>query len=194
MSAERTSAARLLDELVGARTAFLAALDDVEPALRTAPGLVGDWSARELVAHLGYWTGHAAEATHRAEQGTLADFGADDPDFDIDAINATVARVGRETDLATVRQREQAAYDALVERLGALDDAWLTATTGYRDSLEQVLREDGPEHYREHTIDLRAWFDGTDVDEDDDDAAADADEPDADEPDADEPDAEPDGG
>lgn len=169
-----TSVADILGELRVERDAFFAALDDADPALLTAPGLVGEWSARELLAHLGYWTGHAAEALHRAEQGLLHEFGSDDPDFDVDAVNETVARVARETDLATVRLREEAAYGALVERLAAADDSWLLDTTGYRETLEQVLREDGPEHYREHAIDVRAWFTGdadTDDEADEDDMA-----------------------
>lgn len=167
MTDERPAMDAILAELRTERDAFLAALHDVDPALLTAPGLVGEWSARELIAHLGYWTGHAAEALHRAAQGALHEFGADDPDFDVDEINATVARVARETDLATVRQREEAAYGALVDRLGAADDAWLPATVAYGDTLEQVLREDGPEHYQEHTLDLRSWFAGDDEADDD---------------------------
>ena len=30
------------------------------------------------------------------------------------------------------------------------------------DTLERVIQDDGPEHYREHTLDLRAWFTGGD--------------------------------
>ena len=37
----------------------------------TTPGLVGEWSARDLIAHLGYWAGHAAEVIHRLEQGRI---------------------------------------------------------------------------------------------------------------------------
>ena len=157
----------ILSELRTERDMFLAALDDVDPALLTAPGLAGEWSARELIAHLGYWCGHAAEALHRAEQGILHEFGTDDPAFDVDEVNETVARVARETDLATVRLREEAAYGALVERLAAADDAWLLDTTAYRDTLEQVLREDGPEHYHEHALDLRSWFTGDEPDDED---------------------------
>lgn len=164
----------ILDELRMERDAFFAALDDMDPALLTAPGLVGEWSAKELIAHLGYWTGHAAEAVHRAEQGVLHEFGSDDPEYDVDEVNATVARVAADTELATVRLREEAAYGALVERLATADDGWLLDTTGYRETLEQVLREDGPEHYREHAIDVRAWFAGTDEPDDEDDDADEA--------------------
>ena len=91
----------LVAELEAARGEFNAALAEVEPDLLLAPGLVGEWSARELIAHIGYWTGHAAEALHSAEQGRLADFGEDE--LDVDERNEVVARVAAETDLATVR-------------------------------------------------------------------------------------------
>jgi hypothetical protein len=37
----------------------------------------------------------------------------------------------------------------------------------YGDPIEQILREDGPDHYREHTIDVRAWWAGGEPEEDD---------------------------
>jgi DinB family protein len=148
----------LVDDLVAARDEFQAALADVEPSLLLAPGLVGEWSARELIAHIGYWTGHAAEALHQAEQGRLADFG--DDEHDVDERNAIVARIAAETDLATVRQREEAAFEAMLTRLGRVDPATLDDKVSYGDTLERVIQDDGPEHYREHALDLRAWFTG----------------------------------
>ncbi len=146
----------LVAELADARGAFRAALDDVDPALLTTPGLVGDWSARELVAHLGYWTGHAADALHAAEDGRAAEF--DVEALDVEARNATVARVAAATDFETVRMREEASFDALLDRLRDADPAWLVERTGSGDTVEHVLREDGAEHYREHADDIRGWF------------------------------------
>jgi len=155
-------------DLVAARDEFAAALADVDPALLTAPGLAGEWSAREVIAHIGYWVGHAAEALHHAAEGRTADFGEDE--LDVDERNAVVARVASETDLATVRKREEAAYQALLEALHGADPSWLEERVSYGDSLEQVLRDDGADHYREHTEDIRSWFSGADADEDDDEA------------------------
>jgi hypothetical protein len=173
----------LVDDLVAARQEFLWALADVEPSLLTAPGLVGAWSARELIAHLGYWAGHAAEAVHQAELGNVGEFG--DDEHDVDERNAIVARVAAETDLATVRQREEAAFTALLDRLRRADPAWLDERVSYGDSLERVIQDDGPEHYREHALDLRAWFSGegdagnADSDEESDEADAEASDGDA---------------
>ncbi len=50
----------------------------------------------------------------------------------------------------------------MVTRLERADPAWLDEKVSYGDTLERVIQDDGPEHYREHTLDLRAWFTGAD--------------------------------
>ena len=151
----------LLDGLQAARDEFMVAMADIDPALRLTPGLVEDWSARDLLAHVGYWTGHAAESLHRAEQGELSEFGRDE--LSVDDRNAVVTRVARETDYATVASREQSAYEAFVDRLAAVDPESLSDRDADGDTLEEIIGFDGAEHYREHTLDIRAWFDGQDA-------------------------------
>ncbi len=146
----------LADELVAARDEFMAALGDIDPALLTSPGLVGDWSARELLAHLGYWAGHAGEAIHHASQDRLDEFEVDVPS--VDERNAVVARVAGETTLRTVRSREEQAFAALRERVLEIDPEWLDERDAGGDTLEEIVRDDGADHYREHTSDIRAWF------------------------------------
>ena len=144
-------AATLADELSTARADFLAAIDAVDPA---APAVVGEWSARELVAHLGYWAGHAVDVIHAVETGRADDVGVGEPS--VDDTNATVARVARQTDLATVRKREAASAQVLLERLATMDPALLAVLLPDGATLAQGIREDGSEHYREHTDDLRS--------------------------------------
>ena len=150
--------AALADELVAERDALLGLLDEVSPASMTTPGLVGDWSARELIAHVGYWVGHAGEVIHAVETGRTDDL-ADAPA--VDDVNETVARVARSTDLATVRRREAASVDALVERLRALDPEILRVVLPDGASLAEAIREDGSAHYREHADDLRRALEGS---------------------------------
>ena len=168
----------LLDDLAVARDAFLAAVADIDPALRTTSGLVGDWSARDLLAHVGYWAGHAAESLHRAEQGELSQFGRDE--LTVDERNEVVTRVARETDIATVASREEGAYEAFVARLTAVDPESLDDRDADGDTLEEIIAFDGADHYREHTLDIRAWFDGKDAPDEADASEADASEADAD--------------
>ena len=151
----------LLNGLAAARDEFLAAMADIDLALRTTSGLVGDWSARDLLAHVGYWAGHAGESLHRAEQGELNEFGRDE--LSVDDRNEVVTKVARETDYATVASREQGAYDAFVARLTAVDPESLGDRNAEGDTLEEIVGFDGADHYREHTLDIRAWFDGKDA-------------------------------
>jgi hypothetical protein len=150
--------AALVVDLEAAHAELLAALADAEGARPKGAALVGEWTARELLAHLGYWAGHAAEALHYAEQGRTPEFG--EPDLDVDERNAVVARIARETDAETARQREELAYAALLERLRRADISWFEDRVAYGDSLEQVIRDDGADHYREHALDLRSATEG----------------------------------
>ena len=145
-------ARQLADELSEARAAFVAKLDRLLAERGPDARLSGEWGPRELVAHLGYWAGHAAEAIHAVEQGRADEFGIGDRE--VDARNETVARVARETILATVRRREAASVEALLERLRGLDPSLLGTPLASWGSLHDGIREDGAVHYREHTADL----------------------------------------
>lgn len=149
---------RLIDELEAARADLFEALDRLDPASLTTPGLVGEWSARELIAHLGYWAGNAVESIHHVEDGRVAEIGIGAPPTE--EMNATVARIARETDLATVRKREAASVEALRERLRRLDPGLLDVTLPDGASLEAGIHEDAAAHYREHAEDLRNALNG----------------------------------
>lgn len=149
---------RLVDELHEARDAFFAALAAVAPESMTTPGLLGEWSARDLIAHLGYWSGHATEVIHAVEEGRTHEIGAGDPPTD--TVNETVVRIARQTPLATVRKREGASVEALVDRLRSVDPALLGERLPNGATLEAAIREDGAEHYREHADALRNALEG----------------------------------
>ena len=83
--------------------------------------------------------------------------------------------MARETDYATVASREQGAYEAFVARLAAVDPESLERSRRGGDTLEEIIGFDGADHYREHTLDIRAWFDGKDAPDDDAPDEADAD-------------------
>ena len=135
-----------------ARTEFLDAVASLTPAQRNASRLVGDWGLREIVAHMGYWVGTVGEALHAAEQGRAEALPHID---DVDERNAVVARVARESDLATVTKREAAAFEAFIDRLGAGDPEWLGRRIASGQTIEHIVQEDGIDHYRAHAADLR---------------------------------------
>lgn len=157
---------RLLEELDAAREAFLAALADVDADLVTVPGVVDDWSVRDLVVHVAAWADHASRALDLAVDGRGGEF--DYHDTQTDAMNERILAEGRSVSPADALTSEETAFAGLRDRISRLDPALLATRLGNDDTVEEVIRYDGPDHYREHAGHLRAWF-AADADEDDED-------------------------
>jgi len=159
----------LLERLDAARQAFLDALGAVDADLVTVPGVLEDWSVRDIVVHVAAWCEHAIGALDLAVAGRGDAFGYSTSETD--AMNARILEDARRTSPSAALDREEAAFTAFRERVAALDPALLTLRLGNGDTVAEVIRYDGPDHYAEHTEHLRAWFAS---DEDDADAVDDA--------------------
>jgi hypothetical protein len=162
--------AALLAELETARGAFLAALDDVDADLVLVPGVVEDWSVRDLVVHLAAWAEHAALAIGLATSGRGDEFAYSTGDTD--RMNAEHQAEAQRTAPRRALEREDAAFTAMRDAVSALDPELLPMRLGNGDSVEEVIRYDGPDHYAEHTAHLRSWFAPDEDDEQDEDVEA----------------------
>ena len=159
---------RLLDELHASRASFSTALESVDPALLDAPGLVGDWSARELVAHLAHWNEWASTCLEAAAGEGLD--GLVSGEWDVDAQNAEVAARAAGRSFTSIRDEERVAFERFAARLGSLDAALLEREAPWGGTVETIVRENGADHYAEHTQHLRAWSGVDEADEADDEA------------------------
>jgi hypothetical protein len=155
----------LVNELQAARDAFVGAVADVDPELFTAPGLLGEWSARDLVAHVAFWSDHGADALELAAAGKGGDFDYDSSQTD--AINEEVFAGSSTLTPMEAYEREQVAFERFRDVLSGLDPTLLDLELGNGDTVEKVIRYDGPDHYAEHTDHLRAWFTGRTESDDD---------------------------
>lgn len=170
MSPERI--AELARELDAAREELSAALAAADPALLTTPGLVGDWSARELVAHLAHWDDWASTCLEALAADGLETLVTDE--WDVDAQNADVAAEVASLTMSAVRDREAASFERFAGLLADLDASLLATPAPWGGTVESIVRENGSEHYAEHAEQIHAWFAAAAGDEDDDD---DGDEP-----------------
>jgi hypothetical protein len=162
-----TSIDDLLRELEEARDGFAEAVDAVDLELATTPGIVGDWSVRDLVVHVAFWCEHGTGALRLAADGSGAAFAYDSADTD--RMNAELETEARATPPAAATEREERAYSAFRVAIRRLDPGLLNLRLGNGDLVEEVIRYDGPEHYAEHAAQVRAWF-GDDPEDEDDDA------------------------
>jgi len=159
--------ADLVRDLDAAREDLSAALAAADPALLTTPGLVGEWSARELVAHLAHWDDWASTC--------LEALGADGlealvtGEWDVDAQNAAVATEVASLSMSAVRDREAESYERFAGLLADLDPAQLALNAPWGGTVESIVMENGAEHYSEHSAHIRDWFAAaTDAEDDDD--------------------------
>jgi hypothetical protein len=154
----------LLADLDAARDGFHEVLANVDADLATVPGVMEDWSVRDIVFHLAVWCEHGSGALELATDGRGDEFAYSTADTD--AMNERFLAEGREVSATEALRREDAAFAAFRERIAGLDPSLVGARLGNGDTVEAVIVYDGPEHYDEHTAHLRAWFGADAGDED----------------------------
>ena len=149
-------AEELLERLDASRVAFLDALEAVDADLVTVPGVMEDWSVRDIVVHVAAWAEHATNALDLAVSGRSGEFAYSTGETD--AMNVRILEEARRTSPSAALEREDAAFSALRARVAGLDPALLPLRLGNGDTVAEVIAYDGPDHYAEHTEHLRAWF------------------------------------
>ena len=159
----------VLDRLDASRQAFLDALEAVDADLVTVPGVMEDWSVRDIVVHVAAWCEHGASALELAVAGRGDEFAYSTGGTD--AMNVQILEEARRTSPSAALEREDAAFSAFRERVAGLDPALLHLRLGNGDTVAEVIAYDGADHYAEHTAHLRAWFapEGSEASEDDED-------------------------
>jgi hypothetical protein len=155
----------LLADVHAARDAFHDVLATIDLELATVPGVMEDWSVRDIVYHVARWCEHGSEAIDLATHGRGEAFQYSTGDTD--AMNERFLAEGRSVSPVDALAREEAAYEGFHARIGGLDEALLDARLGNGDTVSEVIAYDGPAHYAEHTEHLRAWFAVDDPDDED---------------------------
>jgi len=136
------------EELLQREDKAWSALEDAFAAVsedrRDTPGVVPEWSVKDLVWHCGYWAGYVGDVLERIGREE-----PEPPDQDWDAVNAAIAQDGRAlswdqvvVEAAKGRERARAALSALL----TLTDAAVEEFTG-----------ETFEHYDEHAAEIAAF-------------------------------------
>lgn len=157
------SKAQLLDELRDEEARFEALLQDIGDENMTQPGVAGEWSIKDIVAHLtGWrrWTVARFQAALRHEPAPPPLWpGSLQTD---DEINAWIYDANRDRPLADVLRDSRDVFDQLVATLDAFSDADLLDPARF----PWIAAEDFPltgalffgHFHDEHEPDMRAWL------------------------------------
>ena len=127
----------------------------------TAPGAVGDWSVKDLLAHLIFWEQAPVRALRAEASGEPGQLPPDDEG--VDRLNARAVAERRERPPAEVLTEFERSYHELLEVVEPLSDEDLNdpgryAWTGGKP-LWRIIAGESYLHYREHDEELRAWLD-----------------------------------
>jgi hypothetical protein len=142
---------RLLKRLEAAWTALSDSYTGLSDAQLVQPGVVEDWSVKDILAHVTTWENEALRhLPHIISGGTPARYTAQGG---IDAFNARATEGGRRMSLAEVLRRR----DQTHARLLAFIRSQPEGTFGGGTRARRRLRLDTYGHYPEHTATIRAW-------------------------------------
>jgi hypothetical protein len=153
--------ARLAEILRGERTQWNALLDQVGLDRMDIPGVEGEWSVKQLVAHLTWYEQAVVEGAQQAlNTGT---FSRRRPaDIGLDEMNAQIAEESSARQASDVLAEADAVFAQLLTLIAACPDAVLNdpRVLGLPDDMPPWMRvaNNSYAHYREHEPALRAWL------------------------------------
>jgi hypothetical protein len=142
---------RLLDSLEAAWAALTESYAGVPDAKLVEPGVVDDWSVKDVLSHVTTWEEEALRHLPLIiAGGTPPRYAAQGG---IDAFNARATEAGRRLSLAEVLRRRDKTHARLLEFIGSQPAGTFAGQTRAR----RRLRLDTYGHYPEHTAAIRAW-------------------------------------
>jgi hypothetical protein len=159
--------ASLLHNLKTERAAWEALVAQVGEAHLTEPGVEGDWSVKDVIAHIAAyeeWTADQLRAVARGERGpyTSGAIPTTARGLDVDARNAVIFEARHGQSLAETLAQARATFDGLVAAIEALPEDTLSEPNRSGWTKEQPLLEpvagNTYEHYHEHIPLLKAWL------------------------------------
>jgi hypothetical protein len=147
---------QFLKRLDQAWGAFEAAGAGVSDAQLVAPGVAGDWSVKDLLAHVTTWEEEALKYLPLILAGGrppryATQYGG------LDAFNAQVSEQKRRLSLAEVQAQRAATHQRLLDYLATVPAESFASETRFR----RRLRIETYSHYTLHANMIRAWREGT---------------------------------
>ncbi len=143
---------RLLKQLDKAWAALQESYAGLTVAQLTEPGVIGDWSVKDILAHVTTWEEEANKYLPLINEGGRLprysiEYGG------IDAFNALRTEQKRGLSLSDVLRQHEETHRRLIDYIQSVPEEQFTRETRFR----RRLRFDTYRHYQEHTRMIREW-------------------------------------
>lgn len=148
----RSSRDKLMETIESRWEELLASVDGLSDVRMLESGVVGDWSVKDILAHITTWETEALKhlpeiAAGKPQQRYKDVYGG------LDAFNALKFQENRTWSLAEVRSRLIDTHQRLLDYLDTVSDELLHS----RERFRTRLRWDTYSHYPIHAEHIRAW-------------------------------------
>lgn len=142
----------LLSKLEKSWAGFKESYSGLTDAQMTQPGVTGDWSVKDILAHVSWWEEEALKHLPHILQGIRP------PRYSvlyggIDAFNAQMTELKRHLSLAEVTRQIEETHDRLLQYLRSVPEDQFISDSRFR----RRLRLDTYSHYPIHAQAIREW-------------------------------------
>lgn len=122
---------------------LMAAIEGIADERMSEPGVAGDWSVKDVLAHVAYWEGRAIGSVERALTGEPE---PSISDASVETINHGVRA-----------ERADWTVEQTLGELHGTHERFMAALRQHPDIDPDVIEGDTFEHYDEHAADIRVW-------------------------------------
>jgi Mycothiol maleylpyruvate isomerase N-terminal domain len=137
---------RLLREEEEAWEEFRAVAESLSPQQLAEDGYYADWSAKDLLAHVGSWLAEAVKVLEQIRMDTYSRWRGD-----VDELNAAWREAWRDVDVSAVKAHLHSGRGRMLQEWELLPEELVSRRA------REWFRESGARHYREHLPRLREW-------------------------------------
>jgi uncharacterized protein (TIGR03083 family) len=146
-----------IDRIRASRSELDEVVRSIDPRLMTAPGACGDWSVKDVLAHI---TWHEQEMFNVVLNRALV--GSDLWNVSLELRNQTIYEENRDRDLKDVLEDYRVVFESLMEVMGSLTDEDLLEASHFAEMPSnwkpwEVIASNTYEHYDDHLAGLAAW-------------------------------------
>ena len=120
------------------------------------PGVVDEWTLKDLLGHMAFWSGQAASTLRCATAGRLEDVDRGHGDNWVDEWNKREYEARKDHSLSQVRAEWMRNHRDAAEALDHAPPEVLDMPFN-NGPIHQYFAGDTYEHYREHTEHIKAW-------------------------------------
>jgi len=152
----------LLAALEGSHNRVLEAIEDLTPQQMLEPGVVGDWSIKDILAHLARWEAELVKLLWQAHQG-IKPSSVHTDQISVDEVNARWQLEDRDRPLERILNDFNGVRQQTIRRLDYFTDQDLNTIERYRwlegRALWEWIATDSFDHDLEHLVQINAWLD-----------------------------------